>query len=162
MRYAGEIGVLAHDVPSWQLFLAFAAISVTGWGGGTGTIYTMRHELVRRGWITSAQFGLDFGLSRIVPGINLIALAVIVGYRLKGAGAPSWRAFAFVLPFSLITLMLTIGFVALPPIRSVTRRSRALSRSRRASPSRSPSRPRKAGALGGTAGRSCSWAATSF
>ena len=69
--------------PLWQLFLAFARISVQGWGGGSGTIYTMNRELVRRGWITSAQFGLDFGLSRIPPGINLIALAVILGYRLN-------------------------------------------------------------------------------
>ena len=109
--HAGEIGVLAHDVPLWQLFLAFARISVQGWGGGSGTIYTMNRELVRRGWITSAQFGLDFGLSRIPPGINLIALAVILGYRLNGVKGSVVSGVAFVGPFSLITLALTIGFV---------------------------------------------------
>jgi chromate transporter len=73
----------------------------------------MHHELVRRGWITSAQFGLDFGLSRIVPGINLVALAVIVGYRLNGAWGALVASLGFVLPFSLITLVLTFGFVGL-------------------------------------------------
>jgi chromate transporter len=111
MRHAGEIGVLAHQVPIWQLFLAFARISVQGWGGGSGTIYTMNHELVRRRWITSAQFGLDFGLSRIPPGINLIALAVILGYRLNGTWGAVVSGIAFVVPFSLITLVLTVGFV---------------------------------------------------
>jgi chromate transporter len=109
--YAGEIGVLAHNVPVWQIFMAFARISVTGWGGGTGTIYTMHHELVRRGWITSGQFGLDFGLSRIVPGINLSALAVIIGYRLNGIWGSVAATLGFHLPFSLITMVLTIGFV---------------------------------------------------
>jgi len=72
----------------------------------------MNHELVRRGWITSAQFGLDFGLSRIPPGINLIALAVILGYRLNGLLGSIVSGIAFVVPFSLITLVLTIGFVS--------------------------------------------------
>jgi len=112
MRHAGEIGVLVHQVPLWQLFWAFATISVRGWGGGSGTIYTMSHELVRRGWITSAQFGLDFGLSRIPPGINLIALAVILGYRLNGLRGSIVSGIAFVVPFSLITLVLTVGFVS--------------------------------------------------
>ncbi len=111
--YAGEIGVLVHNVPLWKLFLAFARISIQGWGGGTGTIYTMHHELVRRGWITSAQFGLDFGLSRIVPGINLCALAVIVGYRLNGVWGSIASSVGFLLPFSLVTLLLTVGFVEL-------------------------------------------------
>jgi len=110
-RHAGEIGVLVHHVPLWRLFWAFATISARGWGGGSGTIYTMNHELVRRGWITSAQFGLDFGLSRIPPGINLIALAVILGYRLNGLLGSIVSGIAFVVPFSLITLLLTIGFV---------------------------------------------------
>ncbi len=109
--HAGEIGVLIHDVPLPQLALAFAKISVHGWGGGSGTIYTMQNELVRRGWITSAQFGLDFGISRIPPGINLIALAVILGYRLNGPKGSVVSGVAFVLPFSLITLVLTMGFV---------------------------------------------------
>jgi chromate transporter len=111
MRHAGEIGVLAHHVPLWQLSWAFATVSVRGWGGGSGTIYTMSHELVRRGWITSAQFGLDFGLSRIPPGINLIALAIILGYRLNGLAGSIVSGIAFVLPFSFVTLLLTVGFV---------------------------------------------------
>ena len=111
MRHPGEIGVLVHHVPLWQLFLAFAKISVRGWGGGSGTIYTMQHELVGRGWITSAQFGLDFGISRIPPGINLTALAVILGYRLNGPLGSIVSGLAFVVPFSLVTLVLTVGFV---------------------------------------------------
>src|SRR5437588_713638 len=64
--------------------LAVMKVSARAWGGGVSTIYMMDEELVRRGWITHAQFALDFGLARLVPGINLLAMAVIFGYRLNG------------------------------------------------------------------------------
>ena len=152
MSHAGEIGVLAHNVPLWQLFWAFAKISVRGWGGGSGTIYTMNHELVRRGWMTSAQFGLDFGLSRIPPGINLIALAVILGYRLNGLQGSIVSGIAFVIPFSLITLVLTVGFVNVTsnPIGNSAVRGAVAVRQR--SLLRWRSRPRKAGCRGASAG----------
>lgn len=110
-RPAGESGVLVARVSLWDLFVAFSKISARGWGGGSGTIYVMHRELVRRGWITSAQFGLDFGLSRIVPGINLLALAVMLGYRLNGPLGSLVSIAAFMLPASLITLVATMGFV---------------------------------------------------
>ncbi|HZT08432.1 MAG TPA: chromate transporter [Chloroflexota bacterium] len=106
----GEIGVLARDVPVATLFLTFAKISARSWGGGSGTIYTMNQELVRRGWITPGQFALDFGLSRLVPGINLIAIAVMTGYRLGGLLGALAATAGFMLPASAITVILTIGF----------------------------------------------------
>jgi len=106
----GEIGVLAHDVPLWDLFVAFLKISVRSWGGGSGTTYTMHQELTRRGWITSGQFALDFGLARLAPGINLIALAIMTGYRLNGLLASIVCALGFMLPASVITIVLTVGF----------------------------------------------------
>jgi len=40
MRHAGEIGVLAHQVPLWQLFWAFATISVRGAGAAARGRFT--------------------------------------------------------------------------------------------------------------------------
>jgi chromate transporter len=109
--HPGEIGVLAQDVSLKDLFFAFFKISVRSWGGGSGTTYTMHQELVRRRWITSGQFALDFGLSRLIPGINLIALAVMTGYRLNGVVGSIVSTMAFMLPASLITVGITIAFV---------------------------------------------------
>ena len=106
----GEIGILAHDVPLWSLFLTFSKISMRSWGGGAGTNYTMHQELTRRRWISSGQYALDFGLARLVPGINLIALAIMTGYRLSGMGGAIVSCIGFMVPASIITILLTIGF----------------------------------------------------
>jgi chromate transporter len=105
-----DIGVLAHDVALWELFVAFSWISARGWGGGTGTIYTMLRELTHRQWITSTRFALDFGLARIIPGINLLSLAVMVGYRLNGVAGAVVCLIGLMLPASLLTVALTAGF----------------------------------------------------
>jgi chromate transporter len=109
----GRSGVLVGRIPLGQIFAAFLWISVRSWGGGAATTFIMHQELVRRGWLTSTQFFLDFGLCRIVPGINLLAMAVVVGYRLSGLPGALVGIGGLMLPASIITLILTIGFVVL-------------------------------------------------
>ena len=96
---------------AWDLFLVFSKISAKAWGGGSGTTYTMHQELVRRGYSTSAQYALDLGLARLIPGINLLAVAVMVGYRCCGFLGSLASITGLLLPASLITLVLTAGFV---------------------------------------------------
>jgi chromate transporter len=109
----GEIGVLVEYVSPWDLFTAFSLISVRSWGGGPATIYVMSRDLVARGWITAGQYALDFGLSRLVPGINLLAVAVILGYRLGKTPGAIAALFGLMFPASAITIALTLGFVTL-------------------------------------------------
>lgn len=112
-EHQGEAGVLARDIPALQLFWAFLVIGARSWGGGSGTIYTMLQQLVKRRWITQAQFTLDFGLSRLVPGINLLATAVILGYRLGGPLGSFSAMAGLMVPPTIITVGLTMGFVEL-------------------------------------------------
>lgn len=93
-----------------QIFTAFLSISARSWGGGSGTTYVMHRELTRRGWTTSEQFAADFGISRIIPGINLIAIAVMTGYRHQGFLGALVANLGLMLPASIITLILTVGF----------------------------------------------------
>ncbi len=109
----GDAGVLTRDVSLWQIFQGFLWISVRAWGGGAGTTFVMQQDLVRRGWITPGQFALDWGLSRIVPGINLLAMSVMVGYRLAGTSGALLGITGLMLPASIITVILTVGFVEL-------------------------------------------------
>ncbi len=110
---SGEADIPAHDLTLWQIFRGFIWISVRAWGGGAGTTFIMQQDLVRRGWVTSGQFALDWGLSRIVPGINLLAMAVMVGYRLRGVSGALVGITGLMLPASIITVVITIGFVEL-------------------------------------------------
>jgi len=106
----GEVGVLVHNVPLRSLLFVFMKISAQAWGGGSSTVYMMNHELVQRGWITQAQFALDFGLARLVPGINLLAMAVMTGYRLNGWIGSIVASIGLMVPASVITVGLTVGF----------------------------------------------------
>jgi chromate transporter len=109
----GETGVLVHDLPPWPLFWAFTLIGVRSWGGGTSTIFVMVQQLVKRGWITQAQFALDFGLSRLAPGINLLAVAVMLGYRLGGLVGAFAALSGLMLAPTIITIILTASFLEL-------------------------------------------------
>jgi chromate transporter len=108
-----SIALGPNDVALWRIFAVFCSISARSWGGGAATTFVMHQALTREKWLTSAQFFLDFGLCRIVPGINLLAMAVVVGYRLRGLPGALLGLGGLMLPASLITLALTAGFVIL-------------------------------------------------
>jgi chromate transporter len=110
---ADSVTVTSSDVSLWRIFSVFCNISARSWGGGAATTFVMHQALTREKWLTSAQFFLDFGLCRIVPGINLLAMAVVVGYRLRGLPGALLGLTGLMLPASLITLALTAGFVVL-------------------------------------------------
>jgi chromate transporter len=100
----------ARSTSLLQIFLGFGKMSVISWGGGTATIYAMTQEMERRGWSSRQQFMLDFGISRIAPGINLLTVAVMVGYRLRGIPGAAAATAGLTMPASLITLALTAVF----------------------------------------------------
>jgi chromate transporter len=96
-----------------RLFLGFAKMSVVSWGGGSATIYAMNQEMERQGWSSRKQFMQDFGISRIVPGINLFTVAVMTGYRVRGVPGAFAATTGLTMPASLITMALTAGFAFL-------------------------------------------------
>ena len=111
--HQGEAGVLVDHVSAFELFRAFLWIGARSWGGGPSTIFIMNQDLVRRGWITTEQFTLDFGLSRLVPGINLLAVSIMLGFRLGGVPGSIGALLGLLLPATIITFLLTLGFVTL-------------------------------------------------
>lgn len=70
-----------------KLFQVFWTIGITSFGGAvTGWIY--REVVERRHWLTAPDFLAGLALARTMPGVNVINIAIWVGYRLrKGAGA---------------------------------------------------------------------------
>ena len=68
-----------------QLFLTFVRIGSMAWGGGASTLAMMHAEFVsRRPVVPDDEFQVMFSVSRIVPGMNLLALAVLLGHRVDG------------------------------------------------------------------------------
>ena len=71
-----------------QLFWSFFQISLFSIGGGYNMIPLMQHEVVARGWLTSARFLDVLAVSEITPGPVAVNLATFAGFQAGGlAGA---------------------------------------------------------------------------
>jgi chromate transporter len=69
-----------------ELFLAFAQVSVSGFGGALP--WAQRMIVDQRRWMTTEEFNEAFALSQFLPGPNVVNFAVVFGARFGGgAGA---------------------------------------------------------------------------
>ncbi len=65
-----------------ELFLAFAAISLSGFGGVLA--WARRIMVEKRRWFTAEQFNEAFAVCAFLPGGNMVNFAVIFGARMRG------------------------------------------------------------------------------
>ena len=110
------------------LFWAISAIALKGFGG---VLAVVQRELVeKKQWLTTEEFVEDWAVSQIMPGPNVVNLALIIGDRYFG-----WRgalvALAGMLTFPLVVVMaLTIGLAGighLPAVQGALRGMGAVS-----------------------------------
>ena len=66
-----------------ELFIAFATISLSGFGGVLA--WSRRMMVEERRWLTPEQFNETYALCAFLPGGNIINFAVIFGLRIRGA-----------------------------------------------------------------------------
>jgi chromate transporter len=66
-----------------ELFVAFAAISLSGFGGVLA--WARRKMVEERRWLTAEQFNEAYALCAFLPGGNIINFSVIFGARMRGA-----------------------------------------------------------------------------
>jgi chromate transporter len=68
--------------PLLDLFLIWLHIGATSFGGGSATqLLIQQHFVVKRNWMTPEAFAQDWAIVQFAPGINLIALTVLIGHR---------------------------------------------------------------------------------
>jgi chromate transporter len=80
---AADVPAAAAPAPSIaELFLAFAAISLSGFGGVLA--WARRIMVERRRWFTPEEFNEAFALCAFLPGGNMVNFAVIFGSRMRG------------------------------------------------------------------------------
>jgi chromate transporter len=66
----------------WELFLAFATISLSGFGGVLA--WSRRMMVDERRWMTAEQFNEAYALCAFLPGPNIVNFSVIFGARFRG------------------------------------------------------------------------------
>jgi chromate transporter len=81
-------------------------------GGGSATLALLQQEIVRkRQWLNPRDFAFGLGISRMYPGVHLLAQAVVIGFWLRGLAGSAVCLTAMMLPASVITILFTAFFV---------------------------------------------------
>jgi chromate transporter len=65
-----------------ELFIAFATISLSGFGGVLA--WSRRMMVEERKWLTAEQFNETYALCAFLPGGNILNFSVILGARFRG------------------------------------------------------------------------------
>ncbi len=93
-----------------RLLRAWLALGVQSFGGGTATQYLIYRTFVDRyKWISSEEFTRCWAICPLTPGINLLALTVLIGWRLAGFRGVALSLLALLLP----SVAITVGMTAL-------------------------------------------------
>lgn len=93
----------APESPS-QLFFAMTALALQGFGGVLAV--TQRELVERRRWMSNAEFLEDWAVAQVLPGPNVVNLAVMLGDRYFGVrGALAAVAGMLALPGALLLVV---------------------------------------------------------
>ncbi|HEX3650860.1 MAG TPA: chromate transporter [Pseudonocardiaceae bacterium] len=88
------------------VLLAFARIGATSFGGGSATTVAMRELALRRGWLDEDEFLDTMVLSRLTPGITILAQALLIGRAVAGIRGLVAALVGLMLPAVVITVTL--------------------------------------------------------
>src|SRR6266481_2228544 len=91
------------------LFIGFLKVSLLGFGGGL--VWARRIVVERQQWMNEQEFAETLTLCQLMPGPNIVGIAVCVGSKLRGAiGAITAVAGFILLPW---TVGLSLGGLGL-------------------------------------------------
>lgn len=104
-----EIRRISRTATLGGLFLSFLKIGTVGFGGGLAVIALIRTLTVRkRGWLTDAEFVEGFALAQSLPGTSAGNTATYVGLKLRGWRGACVSLAGFILPSTLMMIVLAI------------------------------------------------------
>src|SRR5207237_5055466 len=94
-----------------ELFLLFSQLGLSSFGGGVSA-WMHRAFVERRGWLGETEFSAALALARIMPGVNVVNLAVLIGQRLRGSPGAAAAALGLLVGPSLVAIGLTVAYGA--------------------------------------------------
>lgn len=95
-------------ISPFRLFWIWTVIGAQSFGGGSATLYLIRRVAVERhGWISDEDFTRYWGICQIAPGINILGLVILIGFRVAGAIGAILSLTGLLLPSAAITVALT-------------------------------------------------------
>jgi chromate transporter len=104
----------------WRLLRIWTVIGVQSFGGGSATLYLIRRIAVERyAWLTDEDFTRYWGICQIVPGINILGLVILIGFRVAGTRGAVLSLTGLLLPSAAITVALTSVYASIRDIAIV-------------------------------------------
>ncbi|MEO8953138.1 MAG: chromate transporter [Ktedonobacteraceae bacterium] len=104
----------------WQLFRIWASIGLQSFGGGASTTFLIQRVFIEKyRWLTIEEYLHLWSLCILTPGINLIALTVLIGKKLGGIWGIVASLTGMLLPSAAITCLLTVLFQQIEHIAAV-------------------------------------------
>jgi chromate transporter len=89
-----------------------ARIGATAFGGGSATIVALRQVCLRRGWLEESGFLDTVVLSRVTPGITILAQVILIGRAVAGWVGVAAAVLGLLLPSITITTALAVAYRA--------------------------------------------------
>ena len=90
------------------LFGIWFSLGLQSFGGGSATRYLIWQAAVERyAWISDEEFTRFWAMCQLTPGINLLALTALLGWRLAGLAGVLVCLFGLLFPSISITLLIT-------------------------------------------------------
>ncbi len=98
--------------PVLQQLRTWTGIGLQSFGGGQATqLLVYRAFVERQRLMTPAEYAQAWGMCQLPPGINLLALAVLIGWRSAGGLGSVVALAGLVLPSAAVTVLLTIAYL---------------------------------------------------
>ena len=110
-----------EQVSLWRLFGVFAKVGTFTIGGGYAMLPLVEQELVKRGWISEADFDELIVLAQSAPGLLAVNMAIFTGHKIKGLRGSIVSALGATLPSLIIILLIAMFFTEFKENEYVTR-----------------------------------------
>jgi len=105
---------IATRVSLWRLLWIWTVVGAQSFGGGSATLYLIRRVAVERyGWITDDEFTRYWGMCQIAPGINILGLVILIGWRVAGTAGALLALAGLLVPSAAITTALTAAYASI-------------------------------------------------
>ncbi len=99
---------------TWLLLRIWFVLGLQSFGGGAATLYLIRRAVVERhGWLSDDEFTRSWAVCQIAPGINLLGLTILIGWRLRRGGGIVAALAGLLLPSVVVTVVMTALYARL-------------------------------------------------
>lgn len=112
--------ICEHPLTLWRFFWVWASIGVQSIGGGAATTLLIQRAFIERYRLVSAdEFARLWSISVVAPGINLVAMAVLLGQRAHGSRGIAASLAGLLLPSAAIACAMAAVFSRLAHVGDI-------------------------------------------